>query len=278
MGYVIFSQKVPPENYRDEVGVAYNYPRRYWHRVHEGDRFIYHQPRTRGSGKVYFGCGVIGTISPDPEDKKLRNAELLDYTTFGTTVPVADANGFVEPDIARPADLRGNAVRRISDETAHLILLRAQTETPSYWDDTAPLVQDANDLAARKHLLQERLARLDRRYSNMEPQSRRNFLRQLHRPSSVSQLVKALRGTTCVLCGTPGFPKRDGSRYAEVHHVEELSSGIPGVLGSDNMVVVCATCHRKLHYADVDVSQSEGGWTIVINGETHHVGQVLSPA
>ena len=279
MGYIILSQKNPPDNYRDEIGVTYNYPKRYWTRVHDGDRFIYHQPRTRGGGMVYFGAGVIGTISPDPEDEKSRrHAELLDYTTFAQPVPIVDKKRFVEPDIARPADLRGNAVRRISDEVADLILRRAKTEAPWYWDGTAPPGRDTDDLAAREQSLRESLARFDREYSDVAPQSRQAFLQQLHRPSSVSRLVKALRGTTCVLCGTPGFLKRDGGRYAEVHHVEELSTGMPGVLGSDNMVVVCATCHRKLHYADVAVSQSEGGWTIVINGETHHVGQVRSPA
>ena len=279
MGYVILSQKDPPENYRDEIGLIYNYPKRYWNRLHEGDRFIYHQPRTRGGGMVYFGCGVIGTISADPEDEaSRRNAELLDYTAFATPVPIVDDNGFVEPSIERPVDLLGNAVRSVSDEVAHLILFRGGTETPPYWDETAPLGEKSIDLVPREQRLEERLARLDKRYSAMEPESRLVLLRQLHRPSSVSQLVKALRGTTCVLCGAPGFRKRDGSRYAEVHHVEELSAGLPGVLGSDNMVVVCATCHRKLHYADVAVSQGDGGWTIVINGETHHVRQVRSPA
>ena len=279
MGYIILGQKNPPDTYRDEVGVTYNYPKRYWDRVREGDRFIYHQPRTKGGGMVYFGGGVIGTISPDPEDKdSRRNAELLDYTTFAKPVPIVDKKRFVEPGIVRPADLRGNAVRPISDEVADLILRRAKTETPWYWDATAPPARDTDDLAAREEFLQESLAHFDRRYSDVAPQSRQAFLQQLHRPSSVSRLVKALRGTACVLCGTPGFLKRDGSRYAEVHHVEELSTRMPGVLGSDNMVVVCATCHRKLHYADVAVSQSEGGWTIVINGETHHVRQVQSPA
>lgn len=273
MAYIILTQKVPPENYRDEVGVIYSYPKRYWKRVFSGDRFIYHQPRTKGGGMVYFGSGVIGSISPDPDDESLRNAELLYYMRFTSPVAVVNETDFLEPDILRPADLRGNAVRGISEEVANLILLYAGTETPWYWDVKAPLLQDADGVGDGEKLLQRRLARFDREYSNLEPQSRRLLLLRLNRPSSVGQLVKDLRGTTCVICGTPGFVKRDGSRYAEVHHVEELSTRNPGVLGSDNMIVVCANCHRKLHYAEVDVSQSEGGWTIVINGETYFVGQ-----
>lgn len=277
MAYIVLSQKVPPENYRDEIGAIYNYPKRYWSRVRPGDRFIYHQPRTRGGGKSYIGCGAIGSISPDPDDEQLRNAELLDYIPFKRHVPVTIDGHFLETSMVRPADFRGNAVRHISDEVATLILSQAQTEAPWYWDATAPLANDADDLSDREQL-QKRLARLDREYSNMEPQSRRTFLLQLNRQSSVARLVKELRGTTCSICDMPGFLKRDGSKYAEVHHVEELSTGNPGVLGSDNMIVVCANCHRKLHYADVDICRSTGGWKIVINGETHHVARFCSLA
>ena len=47
MNYVILSQQVPPKSYSDELGVVYNYPKRYWRRLAEGDRFIYHQPSSR---------------------------------------------------------------------------------------------------------------------------------------------------------------------------------------------------------------------------------------
>ena len=104
----------------------------------------------------------------------------------------------------------------------------------------------------------------------------RRLLDSLHRPSSVSRIIKQLYGTTCAICGREGFPKRDGAKYAEVHHVEEVSSNSPGVLGSQNMIVVCATCHRMLHYADVEVDQTASGWLITINGHQHRLKRLAT--
>lgn len=271
MAYIILTQKVPPDNYRDEIGLSYSYPKRYWKRVNSGDRFIYHQPRTKGGGKVYFGCGVIGSITNDPQDDNLKNAELLDYTPFEVDVDVVTKAGFLEPEVQRPADLRGNSVRRVAKDVANLILLRSETDIPWYWDDTTSFPQEAVSPMDRKQHLRERLARFDAKYSNQPPRSRRLSLQQLNRPSSIANLVKELWGTTCAICETPGFDKQDGTKYAEVHHVEELSTRNLGVLGSNNMIVVCANCHRKLHYAQVAIEEHEDGWTIVINNETYFV-------
>ena len=278
MAYIILTQKVPPTHYRDEIGITYNYPKRYWNRVHTGDRFIYHQPRTKGGGMAYIGCGVIGLVSLDPQDTNRQNAELLDYTPFELPVSIRNEVDFLEPDIVRPADFRGNAVRQIPDEIASLILRRAKTEPPWFSNITLHLLEGAESLGDPRGRLQKHLSDLDGHYSKMKPESRRRSLRQLNRPSSIGKLIKELRGTTCSICSTPGFSKPDGSTYAEVHHVEELNTGNPGVLGSDNIIVVCANCHRKLHYADVDIVQNEGGWTIVINGESHFVRQFRSSA
>lgn len=59
-------------------------------------------------------------------------------------------------------------------------------------------------------------------------------------------IIKNAQGK-CECCGIDGFIKEDETAYLEVHHLRPLSEN-----GSDtpqNVVALCANCHRKLHYA-----------------------------
>ncbi len=89
------------------------------------------------------------------------------------------------------------------------------------------------------------------------------------RDRRVADLLKRQRDHVCQLCGTVGFVKRRGGHYAETHHVVELSKG--GGLQSFNVIVVCAQCHRKLHYAAVSVVSAGGGYEVTINGDAFEV-------
>ena len=274
MNYVALSQRVPPNNYRDQLGAVYNYPSRYWSRLTPGDRFIYHQPRTgtRG-GMVYIGCGLIGEITLDAEDPVRRNAELNDYTPFVKPVPFVQRGKFLEQNISTPTQLRGNAVRIVSEETAALIIQKSGTTPPWSWEfpDTGG---DEEIDTSPQNKLRDAIAKFDGMYASLEPEERRKLVGGLHRPSSIGNLLKELYGTTCCICGIEGFVKRNQTRYAEVHHVEELHTRNIGVLGSQNIIIVCANCHRKLHYSDVKVHGIEHGWEIMINGELYRVGRL----
>lgn len=102
--------------------------------------------------------------------------------------------------------------------------------------------------------------------------------RSYERLRSVRDFVISTRGTVCQLCGRQGFLKRDGSRYCEVHHLFQLSeSPPPECLGSEYVVVLCATCHRRMHFAKVDPPiKSDDGWTVMIDDQKHHFKTRLS--
>tara|TARA_B100001964_G_scaffold141331_1_gene155804 strand:+ start:264 stop:1160 length:897 start_codon:yes stop_codon:yes gene_type:complete len=68
----------------------------------------------------------------------------------------------------------------------------------------------------------------------------------LARNTKLAQLIKEKAQYKCEICGIDGFEKRNGGKYAEVHHKDELGAG-----GKDlpsNMICVCPTCHRKIHF------------------------------
>jgi 5-methylcytosine-specific restriction endonuclease McrA len=95
----------------------------------------------------------------------------------------------------------------------------------------------------------------------------RRILKAYERPTRITQYVKRTRGTTCQLCGEIGFVKRDGNRYCEIHHLFHLSDNPPPkCLAPEYIVVLCANCHRRMHYADVgEPVRVRNGWRVRVD-------------
>jgi|SRR5665647_710872 len=114
----------------------------------------------------------------------------------------------------------------------------------------------------------ELIQKLDLKYKNTL-QFKETIIELIQRPSLLSNAIKEKYGYKCMICGYPGFLKKDGEKYAEVHHMIELNKKSPETLQSWNLLVVCPLCHKKLHYADVKSEFLDPGWKIIINGEEH---------
>jgi 5-methylcytosine-specific restriction protein A len=130
--------------------------------------------------------------------------------------------------------------------------------------------QDSPEIAQLKR-------ELDLLQSHTQPQTPevlrmiQRVLKTYERPSPVTRYVKRVRGATCQLCGELGFVKRNGKRYCEVHHLFHLSkSPPPKCLAPEYLVVLCATCHRRMHYADVGEPVRDGdGWRVRVDDAEH---------
>ena len=57
---------------------------------------------------------------------------------------------------------------------------------------------------------------------------------------------------------TQTFRTNAGNNYVEAHHVVPVSLGQPGTLSPRNMISVCASHHREMHY-DTIASASDLG-------------------
>jgi hypothetical protein len=87
--------------------------------------------------------------------------------------------------------------------------------------------------------------------------------------SKIGQALKALYDGHCQICDFT-FRKKDGTNFAEVHHLEALSEG--GKEDPKNLLVVCANCHRQLHHAKVEKVGWEGDHLVLrINDELHRI-------
>lgn len=114
----------------------------------------------------------------------------------------------------------------------------------------------------------ELINKLDHKYAGT-PQYSNKVVRQVQRPSALKEAILARDGATCKICNSVGFKKKNGKLYAETHHMIELNREAPNSLQSWNVLVVCPTCHKKLHYADVKTEFLNPGWRIEINGDEH---------
>jgi hypothetical protein len=90
----------------------------------------------------------------------------------------------------------------------------------------------------------------------------------------VGAMVKEAREGRCQICEALGakpiaFIKRDGTAYAEAHHVFPVSKLKAGSLAAQNIMVVCPNHHREIHYGDTDIIEYRSdGWLIRL-GENH---------
>jgi hypothetical protein len=126
--------------------------------------------------------------------------------------------------------------------------------------------------SAKITALRTRLRILQRLTQPKTPQTLREIqrvLKNFERPSAITKYVKQTRGSTCQLCGYEGFKKRNGKLYCEIHHLFHLSKNPPPMcLGPEYLVVLCATCHRRMHYADVGVPIRDAqDWRVSVDGE-----------
>lgn len=87
--------------------------------------------------------------------------------------------------------------------------------------------------------------------------------------SEIGRALKTLYDGHCQICNFT-FCKRNGMNYAEVHHLEALSEG--GWEDPKNLLVVCANCHRQLHYGSLErMGWGKNQLVLKINGVIHRL-------
>jgi hypothetical protein len=208
-------------------------------------------------------ASVVLEKSRKTYDGKMLAIELVDFRPFPAPVLPVEVG---------LTDTGWSDKKRVDDEaTARLLNLieKSSAIAPFENAEIAELKRQLNELwSAGLPRTPEVLRRFQR------------ILKTSERPSSITRYVKKTRGTTCQLCGELGFVKRSGTRYCEVHHLFHLSENPPpNCLAPEYLVVLCATCHRRMHYADVgEPERIAGGWRVRVDDTHHHfMAQAVAP-
>lgn len=90
---------------------------------------------------------------------------------------------------------------------------------------------------------------------------------------AVGRKVKREREGRCQFCEALGLPtvafhKKNGTPYAEAHHVVPVSAMVPGSLDRANIVVLCPNHHRQAHYGDVTSKDWGTYWIFTIDSRS----------
>ncbi|MGA2239175.1 MAG: HNH endonuclease [Candidatus Bathyarchaeia archaeon] len=97
---------------------------------------------------------------------------------------------------------------------------------------------------------------------------------RVERGAAIGGKVKMLNGHKCQVCHSPPFMTRTGRPYAEAHHLTPLHRLEPGSLTSQNVICVCANCHRKMHYGNVELIAADArNMTFEIDGARINVSR-----
>lgn len=273
MPIVITHQGGGTSGYKDIPFERYHFPKKaYGKFIRPGEIFVYYRSEQHANAlsnsRFYFGCGLIDSVWADPESDEHAYASLSNVREFKNRVLLRKPEGGYYESIdysqvrkkERPPF--PSAVRALSG--AALAEILAVANIPESVED----FRESSQMLLRSPW--EVVQALNDKYASERSRGKRQKLVEsyLDRGMAVTRALKGLLGDRCQMCGIEGFLKPDGTRYVEAHHIEQISTQSPGVLCSDNVVLVCPTCHRKLHYGVIEgISSTAETITIIFRGE-----------
>ena len=233
--------------YDDHIGYLYHFAKLYFKNVVPGERFIYYCPEETETGQFYFGCGLIGDIMPDPKNENRRYCELLDYMEFPNPIPSRNKDGKYWETRSKKKPFFRRAVRMIPDQAYDSILAKLGMEQDLFASEipTIRFLPDDNPV--------QRVVEFNSIYGSATPKQQQRLSRLLEQGTYVGRKLAELHNYTCQICKQRGFEQKNGRPYIETHHILALHKKEPHSVCSDNILIVCPTCHRKLHFTDVDI-------------------------
>lgn len=118
--------------YADKTGIQYQYPKQYKNRIQPGERFIYYRGRKTSeksrAPQVYFGSGIIGDVSEDPEGTGRLICSILDYSPFEKPIPFKiGKDDYLESGGSRRGYYQ-QGVRKVSEEDFQRILSHSNSQ------------------------------------------------------------------------------------------------------------------------------------------------------
>lgn len=259
---IVLSQHLDGSSgYDDHIGYLYHYANYYFKLVVPGDRFIYYCPAENETGQFYFGCGLIGDVMPDPENEKRHYCELLDYTIFPNPILALGKDGKYLETRSRTRYAFQRAIRKVSDSIYDTILSKTGLEQDLFASEipTARFSEEDDPVG--------RVVEFNSIYATASPKQQRRLSELLEHGTYVGRKLAELNNYTCQVCGQRGFEQKSGRPYIETHHILALHKKEPHSLCSDNILVVCPNCHRKLHFAQIVLQTlPDERLKIVLNG------------
>ena len=96
------------------------------------------------------------------------------------------------------------------------------------------------------------LARLKARDTDDIPETTTNATERIRRDAQIVLEIKRLYKGHCQVCDDT-FATTNGTNYCEAAHIVAIEQRLPGIDTYQNIVILCATCHRKLDHGGMRI-------------------------
>ena len=224
--------------------------------------------------QVYLGNSLI------PEDKN--------YTSYTSSTNESRIGGMADWFNANDIRDGDEIVIQLIDKEEHIYRLIAENDfiikTKKLQDgfdnsqDEDEALAGVIQLADWTELDKSKVALNEyRRLVDTMPIRRRGYVsRQSNRtrertPHNLRILLREIYQGHCQVCAFT-FLKTDDTPYFEIHHIDRAEGHQP-----QNLIVVCANCHRQFEFANVDHTFNNEGWLIKVNfnQNAYDINQIL---
>jgi len=104
---------------------------------------------------------------------------------------------------------------------------------------------------------------------NVDVVEKRSFIRD----QALARAAKKDADYACEVCRDRLDHPAQRQRFVQVHHIKPLSEG--GADTAENMVVICPTCHARVHAGELSITRKGGA--VVVCGPDNVTAQALPP-
>jgi hypothetical protein len=101
------------------------------------------------------------------------------------------------------------------------------------------------------------VALLKARDTDAIPETTRAATKRIRRDARVVLELKRMYQGHCQVCDDT-FSTSKGHNYCEAAHIVPLAQRLPGIDSYENIVILCATCHRKLDHGGMRIFWDDG--------------------
>lgn len=129
------------------------------------------------------------------------------------------------------------------------------------------LLVDKQEVFKREFL---RLTKTDQIKHRKKRKSNTTFVRETT-PTNIRLIYEVIYGGLCQVCSFT-FLKKNKRPYYEIHHLNPSLGHHP-----QNLILVCANCHRQFEYADVEKHFNSDGWLsyVKFNDVEYNINQAI---
>ena len=234
-----------------------------WKDVHRGDRLLFYVDKRIAAVARVVGKRQDTPLADAVWDRKssgpwrnvifLRDVQALEIPVSAIAALLGYKANWWGPREFFIPKLKAQA--RALEDYGDLDALVASLTADSLLSGDAEMGESYTDViggVASDEEMKELLERVKSKSNGMSPSAKRTLVERVKRDVKLIQELKELYDGHCQVCDDT-FAMTSGKNYCEGAHIVALRTRLPGIDSYLNVVILCATCHKKLDHGGMRI-------------------------